>query len=137
LPTEAVEPPELGVPRGSIAVTTHDDVSVLTLIGEHDMDSATELREAISALADAGRGIVISVTEAEFIDSTIVRTLFEGDRQLLAKGRRLVLNVGTGSVVERLLVLSGALDHLMWCDSIDEAVLFADPRRSGEPQRGI
>ena len=130
-----MEPPDSGV-RGSIVLEERGEVSVLVLTGEHDMDSAPELRGAIARLADAGRGVVVSVDEAEFIDSTIVRTLFEGDRLLLAKGRRLVLNVGAGSVAEKLLDVSGALEHLMWCDSVEESVLFADPGRSGEPRRG-
>jgi anti-anti-sigma factor len=121
--------------RGTLAVEQAGAVSVVSLLGEHDMHGAEELAATVATLADAGRGVVVSLADTDFVDSAIVRVLYQGDRRLLGEGRRLVLHVAGHPAVERVLELSGLLDQLLWSSALDEAVLFADPGRSGEPGR--
>jgi anti-anti-sigma factor len=53
-----------------------DGVRVVRLVGEVDMSHEEELRgELSSAVESDARGIVVDLTECEFIDSTGVRTL--------------------------------------------------------------
>jgi anti-anti-sigma factor len=110
---------------GEVVVAYRDAVAVLSLLGEHDMTTAAELRAKIAEQAESGRGVVISVAETEFIDSAIIHSLYQGDRRLLARGRRLVLHLGGEPVVDRMLELAGILDELMWSVSLDDAVTYA------------
>jgi anti-anti-sigma regulatory factor len=109
-------------------------VAVVSLIGEHDLASAGELRLTIERNAGPEQGVVVSLAAADFVDSAIVHALFVGDRRLLAEGRRLVLHTGGDPNVEALLVTAGVFDQLLWSDSLDEAKAFAT-QRSDEPQR--
>ena len=108
-------------------------MAVLSLIGEHDLATADEVRSTIQAHGDRERGVVVSLAATDFLDSAIVHALFVGDRDLLAVGRRLVLHTGGAASVEALLVTAGVFDQLMWSDSLDEAVSFA-AQRSDEPR---
>jgi anti-anti-sigma factor len=70
-----------------------DDVFVVRVTGEVDMSHEEELRNELgSAVAADSRGVVVDLTECEFIDSTGVRALLlsrgaqhsEGDPERLA-----------------------------------------------------
>jgi anti-sigma B factor antagonist len=68
-----------------------DDVYVVRVAGEVDMSHEDDLRaELRGAAASDSRGIVVDLTECEFIDSTGVRALLlsrqqsEGDQDRLA-----------------------------------------------------
>jgi anti-anti-sigma factor len=108
-----------------IVVGYRKGVTVLDLMGEHDMASAGAVTSSVATQASLGRGVVVSLTEADFIDSSIVQALFLGDRAMLARGRRLVLLVGRSEQAQRVLELAGASERLLCCDSLDEAVAFA------------
>jgi anti-anti-sigma factor len=109
----------------AVVVDRRDDVAVIRLPGEHDMTTAEELSAAIGAEAAQRHGIVVSLAETTFIDSAIVHRLYQGDRQMLDAGRRLVLHVGTEPVVDRVLEIGGLLDELIWSVSLDDAIVFA------------
>ncbi len=108
-------------------------MAVISLIGEHDLATAEELRTAIAEAAESHEGVVVSLEEADFIDSAILHALFQGDRRLLAQGRRLVLHTGGDETVESVLETAGAFEQLMWSESLDEATVFASQR--GEQQQ--
>ena len=109
----------------SLVVTYRDGVSVLSLLGEHDTSTASELRAEIKEAAERNHGIVVCFAETEFIDSAIVHILFQGDRLMLARGRRLVLHLGREPVVDRLLEIAGILEELIWTVSLEDAVVYA------------
>jgi len=109
----------------SLVVDHRAEVTVIALVGEHDISTADELSSAIDAEAARRRGIVVSLAETTFLDSAIVHRLFKGDRQMLDAGRRLVLHVGAEPVVDRVLEIGGVLDELIWSVSLDDAVVFA------------
>ena len=116
---------EAGKP-GVLEITTpRDGCVVVSLVGEHDVASAPTLRSTVEDQAATGGGIVVSVTEAEFIDSSIVHELFRGDSVMLKVGRRLVLHLGADVIVERVLEIGGVLAGLLWTDSLPEAIEFA------------
>jgi anti-anti-sigma factor len=110
---------------GRIIVGYRKGVTVLELVGEHDLTTADDVSDRVSEQASLGRGVVISLSETEFIDSSILRALFVGDRALLGRGRRLVLHLGRSDSVRRALELANANEQLLCCDSLDEAVAFA------------
>ena len=110
---------------GEIMVGYRDGVTVLTLLGEHDMATAPKLVFEIGEQAARRRGVVISLSQAEFIDSAIVHALFKGDQSMQLIGRRLVLHVGSTHIVDQVLELAGVTEALLWSVSVDEAVEFA------------
>jgi anti-anti-sigma factor len=112
----------------SIIVGYRDGVTILELVGEHDMTTADNITFHITEQVARGRGVVVSLTETEFIDSTILRVLFHGDRQLLRYGRRLVVHGADCDAVRRVVEVAGVNDHLLCSDTLDEAIEFASQR---------
>jgi anti-anti-sigma factor len=115
--------------RGEVVVGYHDGVVVLTLVGEHDLATANQLVAKITHHASSGHPVVVVLSEVEFIDSAIVTALFNGERQMLAFGRRLVIQNNAESPVTRLLEISGLRTKLVCTDSFRDAVRFAAQRR--------
>jgi anti-anti-sigma factor len=103
-------------------------VALIRLLGEHDMSTGADLGEALNQHIAAGDGVVVSLMEAEFIDSTVVRELYRGQNALGKQGRRLVLHVATASIVQRLLEISGLKAALPCTGSLDEAFRLAAAR---------
>jgi anti-anti-sigma factor len=108
-----------------LRVEVEDGVAVISLVGEHDIATAAALRSVILEQAALGHGVVMSVSEAEFIDSAIVHELFRGDREMMAVGRRLVLHLDAQAIVERVLQIGGVLGELIWTVWLPEAVAYA------------
>ncbi len=109
----------------SIIVAYRDGVTILDLVGEHDMSTAAELGSRIDEQAARHRNLVVSLRDADFVDSAIVQVLFRGDRKLRASGKRLVLHTECDTIVERVLEVSGVREQLDCRDTLDEAVALA------------
>ena len=109
----------------SVIAGYFDGVTVLGLVGEHDMSTAEEVEFNIAEQIARGRGIVISLTDTQFLDSSILRVLFKGDREMLQIGRRLVLHMKGNESILRALELACADERLLCCDSLEEAIAFA------------
>ena len=45
---------------------------MLTISGEHDLSTAQELRSQLTELLDGDRGIVVDLSPATFVDSSIL-----------------------------------------------------------------
>jgi anti-sigma B factor antagonist len=66
--------------QGRVTIATHDDAWIVSLHGEHDLGTVAAVREQ---LADARIGdgvIVIDLTAATFIDSSVMGALFDAYR---------------------------------------------------------
>jgi anti-anti-sigma factor len=114
-----------GAELGEVRAERHGDVAVLRLLGEHDMANVGLLRGAIAAHIEAAEGVVVSLVSTEFIDASVIRTLFDGDQELRARGRRLTLHVATEDVVRRILEITGLTDELPSTGSLEEALAGA------------
>ena len=98
------------------------DVAVLNLLGQHDTCNVEQLGQAITAHGAAGEGVVVSLSLTEFIDSSVVRALVRGDRELQQQGRRLTLHVATEAVVRRVLEITELTAELPTTGSLEEAL---------------
>jgi anti-anti-sigma factor len=107
----------------TLEVTTDGDIAVARLLGEHDLASAAEVRESVTALGADRAGVVVDVSETEFVDVAVLRALLDAEAELKARGGRLVLALGTACVVERLLELTNV--PLPCASTIDQAVEVA------------
>jgi anti-anti-sigma factor len=85
-----------------------DGVAVLRLLGEHDLANVPEIRERLGLLADGGFAVVVDVSETEFMDVAVLRTLLDGGDVLRERGRALVVYNGTPCLVKRLLDVAGS-----------------------------
>jgi anti-anti-sigma factor len=112
-------------PYGTVSVDDYGDVRVVRLVGEHDINTAKEVRAQLDASVTAD-GLVVSIAEIEFLDSAIVHALFQADRRMRERDRRLVLHVGTPVIVERVLDLSGLKRQMHCTESLDEALVLAE-----------
>lgn len=110
---------------GEILEERHGDVVVLHLLGEHDLSNAEKLTTAIASPAEAGQGVVVSLIETGFIDSTTIHALYRADRVLQSGGRRLALHVATEAVVQRVLEISGLTSDLPSTGVLEEALALA------------
>jgi anti-anti-sigma factor len=54
-----------------------DGVRIVALHGEHDLSNVASLRGELDAAIAASSAIVIDLTDAEFVDSTILQALLE------------------------------------------------------------
>ena len=111
-----------------VIVGYRDGVVVLTLVGEHDLSTANRLVALITDHASRGRSVVVVLSQVEFIDSAIVTALFNGERQMLAYGRRLVLELSIDSPISRLLEMSGLRTRLICTNTLGHAVRLAAER---------
>ena len=110
---------------GTFEVEHHEDVAVVRLFGEHDISTSDLLRSELKRHPDDG--IVVSLTETEFLDSSVVHELFAVHERLQQQDRQLVLHVATASIVRRVLELSGLSTVLPCTGSLEQAIEFARP----------
>jgi anti-anti-sigma factor len=116
------------------------DIWVVSLFGEHDISMVDELRERLAEAFTNGRRLAIDLTEATFVDSTVLGVLFAVVNQATAAddGETLALVVTPGSTVDRTIALAGftrpivatypSRDKVLaaWRDGVQET--HVDPR---------
>lgn len=115
---------------GTLEVEARDGVARITLLGEHDLATVGALQGEIAKATAADHGVIVSLTDTEFIDSSVTNALFKGDKLLQARGRRLVLHVATASIVRRVLEISGLETGLPNTTSLDEGIVLASARET-------
>ena len=125
-----LEEPEPGSPpsRGA-AVSAGVDVLVsrtqpwtivVSLVGEHDLNTAASLeRRAVEHLDGCDR-LVIDLSQTIFIDSSVINTLVRVARQARPRGVMFQVVAAPESHVHRVLALMGLLDHLGCIDRLPE-----------------
>ena len=116
---------------GEIETERRGDVVVLRLRGEHDIASQSRLGDALADCAWEGTGVVVSLIEAQFIDSSVINVLFRADAHLRDRGKRLVLHVATESVVRRVLDITQLSTMLPTTGSLEEALVLAARDENG------
>ncbi len=92
---------------GQIEVEYIGGMRVLVLKGEHDLSTAPDVRVHIEDAVIAGGDVIVDLSEAGFIDSSILGVLVAGYRSLTAAvpARRLAVVAVPGSSVTRLFDL--------------------------------
>ena len=97
---------------GQIAVESDGGVRVLVLRGEHDLSTAPDLRAHVEEAVRADGDLVVDLSEAGFIDSSILGVLVAGYHSLTGSGqpRRFAVAAVPGSSVTRLFDLVSVSD---------------------------
>lgn len=84
-----------------------EHVWVVALLGEHDLSTADAVRGAIDDVFASGSTVVLDLSDASFIDSTVVAAMIEAhDRAQEQENDEIVVVARPGSVPRRVLDLA-------------------------------
>lgn len=111
------------------------DVVVVVVEGEHDIYTVPALRERLEeALARQG-GVVVDLTAATFVDSSILGALLDARRRAQDESRGFVVSVGPGAEpgVQRILDITGLVPVLPVLGDREDAIAAARDGRSSPP----
>ena len=108
------------------------DAAVVVFTGEHDMATADAIQALLVSLVEQNDLVVADFSEAEFVDSSVLDTLFRAHAAAQKDGSSFRLQLGTAPIVERAFELSGILDHLDCTTSRSEALDGAGSVTRGE-----
>jgi anti-sigma B factor antagonist len=100
---------------------TRPSTAVVSLVGVHDLSTAPCLeRRALEQLGRTDR-LVVDLSRASFVDSSIVNALVRLARQARPRGITFQVVAAEGSHPQRVLSLMGLLGHLGWVPSLRDA----------------
>jgi len=81
---------------------------VLTITGEHDLSTAPALRRQLEDLLGDGDGIIVDLSSATFIDSSILGAILDGKRRAADAGIGFaVVHANSADGVGRVLDVTG------------------------------
>jgi anti-anti-sigma factor len=87
-------------------VPERDEIVALCLEGDFDLRNASALDNQIHQVLDGGSDLILDLSEATFIDSSIVHVVVRASRAAGRRERAMVMQVGTAAIVERVLELA-------------------------------
>jgi anti-sigma B factor antagonist len=96
--------------------------ALVVLGGEHDLYSADQLRQTIDMSLSGCDHLIVDLSAAEFIDSTIIGVLVQTMKNASGLGRKFSVVLGTAPVVERALEVSGVLPLLKVVPTVERAL---------------
>src|SRR3954465_11626215 len=110
-----------------------EDVVVVVVEGEHDIYTAPTLRERLEEALGRGGGIVVDLTGATFVDSSVLGALLDSRRRSLEAGQGFVVCIGetVEPGVQRILDITGLVPVLPVLQGREQAIEQA--RSSGSP----
>jgi anti-sigma B factor antagonist len=79
------------------------EVTVVRLVGDHDLSTSPNLIDLMDGVAGRDTPIVVDLTGATFIDSTVLRAIFAGAED----ARAFAIAAPLGTAPRRLLELTG------------------------------
>lgn len=105
-----------------VSPAPNDDVVVLAFAGELDLAMHERFHALVDeVVAENPRLVVADLSEAEFMDSTMLRELLRAHSSLTEAGARLVV-AGSQAPVRRLLELTGTDDLLTLAQTREQAL---------------
>src|SRR3954451_18078694 len=109
---------------------TAGDIVVVVVEGEHDIYTAPTLRERLDEALERGGGVVIDLTGATFVDSSVLGALLDARRRALEAGQGYVVCVGetVEPGVQRILDITGLVPVLPVINGREAAI---KPTRNG------
>jgi anti-sigma B factor antagonist len=122
------------VRTGEIALERTDaGLSVLSITGEHDLSTAPVLRQRLGGLIEEGVPIVVDLSPASFVDSSILGAILEGRRRAESEGRGFAVCHANGAdSVGRVLDVTGLRSELPVHASREQAAAAASGKATGK-----
>ena len=98
--------------------------ALVVLAGEHDLYSADEVQQTLDQSLAVCDHLIVDLSAAEFIDSTIVHVLLQTKKNAIELDRKCKFGVvlGTAPVVERILEVTGVVPLLNVVPSVERAL---------------
>ena len=97
-------------------------VALVALAGEHDLYSGDELQQTFDQSLAVCDHLIVDLSAAEFIDSTIVAVLLQTMKNATALDRRFNVVLGTAPAVERILEVTGVIPLLNVVPTVERAL---------------
>jgi anti-sigma B factor antagonist len=97
-------------------------VALVVLAGEHDLYSGDELRQAFEQSLSGCDHLIVDLSAAEFIDSTIIAVLLQTMKDANALERKFNVVLGTAPAVERILEVTGVIPLLSVVPTVERAL---------------
>ena len=101
------------------------EAAVVVFTGEHDLASVDKIQDLLDSVVAQNEVVVADFSEAEFVDSSVLRTLLRAHMAAQNRGSSFRLQLGTAAVVERAFQLTGILGHLSCWESRADALYGA------------
>ena len=103
------------------------DVVVVVIEGEHDIYTAPALRERLDEALDRGGGVVVDLTGATFVDSSVLGALLDARRRAHDATQGFVVCIGetVEPGVRRILDITGLVPVLPVVNGREEAIAAA------------
>jgi anti-sigma B factor antagonist len=116
------------VSTGQIEIDFDGEIRVLVLRGEHDLSTAADVRAHVEDAVGAGGDVIVDLSQAGFIDSSILGVLVAGYRSATGAEppRRFAVVAVPGSSVTRLFDLVSVSDVIPVYPTRPEAVSALD-----------
>lgn len=114
-----------------ISVDDAGDVAVVDVEGEHDIYTAPQLREQLERIQDAAQGVVVDLTRATFLDSSVLGALLDARKRASNEQRGFAVCAGADAEpgVLRILEITGMVPVLPVIGGRDEAISVARERK--------
>lgn len=100
-------------------------VALVVLAGEHDLHSADEVQQTFDQSLAACDHLIVDLSSADFIDSTIVHVLLQTRKHAIERDRKFNVVLGTAPIVERILEVTGVVGRLNVVASVEQALFSA------------
>jgi anti-sigma B factor antagonist len=112
-----------GTPTLDLRFDEIEGVPVVHHVGEIDMSTADEFRDRLlAALSSQAPGLVLDLTQTDYMDSSGLKVLFLIESRLREIDRGFHVVVPVDAPITSLMRVSGAADALAFDASVDDAV---------------
>jgi len=106
----------------SISTKTLEGINVLEIIGEVDIANVSLVAKALSNIAVSGKGpLILDAQHLSYVDSAGIQTILSAHKNLLTKGRKLVI-VGCHGVFYRLMQIAMLENCFQMFSTVEEAI---------------
>ena len=103
-------------------VPERDGIVAVCLEGEFDLRNAPVLGDQLDLALESGNGVIFDLSEATFIDSSVIHVLVQTSKAASARKQPVVLQLGTAAIVERVLEIAEIEQVLTRAHDRQEAV---------------
>lgn len=109
---------------GEVALDRSENgLTIVAIRGEHDLNTAPELRSHLQRLIAERSGFVVDLSEASFIDSSILGVILQAHRDAAETGVGFAVAQNDGTeAVRRVLDITGVREELPVHSSREKAL---------------
>lgn len=107
------------------------EIVAVCLEGEFDVANVSAFREQVDGTVASGNDLILDLSQATFIDSSVIRVLFDAAGAVDRRDQAIVLQLGTTPIVERALEIVEIERVLPRAHNREEAVRTITAKRGG------